>query len=95
MCLLSLSPRILGLILGCQVLWGVGLTFISGADNAWLADEVGEEQLGAVLVVGSQLSQLAGIIGLAGAVGLGVFRHTLAYWGKRCPHARPDRVFDF
>ena len=33
-------------ILLAQVMWGLGYTFTSGATEAWIADEVGEEQAG-------------------------------------------------
>jgi DHA3 family tetracycline resistance protein-like MFS transporter len=37
-------------ILLAQVLWGVGITFMDGADSAWIADEVGGTQLGPLLL---------------------------------------------
>lgn len=51
-------------ILLAQVLWGVGYTFTSGALDAWLADELGEARLPAVYLRGSQLSQIAGFVGI-------------------------------
>ena len=33
-------------MLAAQVIWGLGATFISGALEAWIADEVGEERAG-------------------------------------------------
>ncbi len=35
-------------VLGAQVLWGAGYTFISGALQAWLADEIGADSAGPV-----------------------------------------------
>src|SRR5689334_8586689 len=29
-----------------QVLWGIGYTFTSGANQAWITDEIGEENVG-------------------------------------------------
>ena len=40
-----------------QVLWGSGATFISGAHDAWIADEVGEAAVGRLYVRGAQMSQ--------------------------------------
>ena len=33
-------------ILLTQVIWGIGITFTSGATEAWIADEVGEASAG-------------------------------------------------
>ncbi len=33
-------------VLGAQVLWGIGYTFVSGALQAWLADEIGVDDAG-------------------------------------------------
>ncbi|MBZ0296650.1 MAG: MFS transporter [Anaerolineae bacterium] len=51
-------------VLVAQVVWGVGYTFTSGATQAWIADEVGEAQVGNVFVRGAQAGQIGGIIGL-------------------------------
>jgi DHA3 family tetracycline resistance protein-like MFS transporter len=32
-------------VLAAQVLWGLGYTFTSGADQAWITDEVGEDRV--------------------------------------------------
>ncbi len=59
-----------GLILFCQVLWGIGTTFMSGADTAWLTDEIGEARLGGVLLRASQIGMVASLLGTVSAVGL-------------------------
>jgi MFS transporter, DHA3 family, tetracycline resistance protein len=51
-------------ILLAQIVWGAGDTFISGAEDAWLADEVGEFRLTAVYLRGSQVSQIAILAGI-------------------------------
>jgi DHA3 family tetracycline resistance protein-like MFS transporter len=51
-------------ILLAQIVWGAGDTFISGAEDAWLADEVGESRLTAVYLRGSQISQIAVLAGI-------------------------------
>lgn len=58
------------LVLLAQIVWGLGVTFISGADNAWLTDEVGQERVGALFLRGSQVGRVAGLAGLAAGVGL-------------------------
>ncbi|MFK4086444.1 MFS transporter [Kribbella sp. NPDC020789] len=67
----GLSPTFLA-ILGAQVLWGVGYTFTSGADQAWLADEIGTDRVAGVLVRAQQFSLGGTILGTlaAGALGL-------------------------
>ncbi len=44
-----------------QVFWGVGGTFTSGATEAWITDEVGEESVGPVFLRGEQM-RLAGVL---------------------------------
>lgn len=48
-------------ILISQVIWGLGYTFTSGALDAWISDEVGEEQAGAVFLHGTKVSQYGGL----------------------------------
>lgn len=52
-----------------QVLWGTGYSFVSGAEQAWIADEVGEGRIGGIFLRGSQLRQLGSIVG----IGAGTF----------------------
>ncbi|WP_432948328.1 MFS transporter [Kribbella sp. CA-253562] len=61
-----------GAILAAQVLWGIGYTFVSGADQAWITDEIGEQRVGRVFVRCQQLELGATIAGTvaAGALGL-------------------------
>lgn len=54
-----------------QVIWGLGITFISGALDAWVADEVGETALPGVLLRGAQAGSLACIAGTIAAGLLG------------------------
>lgn len=60
-----------GAILLAQVIWGTGATFTSGAEEAWLADELGEEGLSQVYLRGSQLAQIGTLIGIGISVVLG------------------------
>src|SRR5688572_24498077 len=54
-----------------QVLWGSGATFISGAHDAWIADEVGEENVGPVFVRGAQMGQIGTLLAIPCAALLG------------------------
>jgi DHA3 family tetracycline resistance protein-like MFS transporter len=58
-------------ILLAQVIWGIGATFTSGAQEAWLADELGEEGLSQVYLRGSQLAQIGTLLGMGISVLLG------------------------
>lgn len=60
-----------GTILLAQFTWGVGATFTSGAEEAWLADEVGEERLAHIYLRGSQVSQAGSLAGILISVALG------------------------
>jgi MFS transporter, DHA3 family, tetracycline resistance protein len=53
-----------------QVLWGVGATFESGARDAWLTDEVGEEKAGQLFLRSTQLRQIGIFLAIPLAVGL-------------------------
>lgn len=63
------SLPIFAAILLAQVLWGLGYTFTSGATEAWIADEVGEEQAGKAFLRAGQI----GTIGALAGIGLGTF----------------------
>lgn len=60
-----------GAILVAQVIWGLGYTFTSGAEDAWLADEIGEERLTHTYLRASQLGRAGSLIGIVISVGLG------------------------
>jgi MFS transporter, DHA3 family, tetracycline resistance protein len=62
---------VFGAVLLSQVLWGIGYTFTSGANEAWITDEVGEAQNGAIFMRASQIGNLLGIGGTVIAIVLG------------------------
>lgn len=61
-----------GTVLAAQVVWGIGFTFLSGADDAWLTDEVGADRVGLVFTRAEQLSLAATIAGTVAAGVLGL-----------------------
>jgi MFS family permease len=67
MALAGLVPAF-GAILAGYAIWGIGYTFTSGADQAWITDEVGADQIGRVFARGQQLGYAGGLVG----IGLGV-----------------------
>jgi DHA3 family tetracycline resistance protein-like MFS transporter len=62
---------IFGAILLAQVIWGLGYTFTSGAEDAWLADEIGEERLTQTYLRASQMGRAGSLLGILISVGLG------------------------
>lgn len=54
-----------GAIMMAQVIWGIGYTFVSGAREAWIADEIGEERAGKAYMKGAQWALVGSFIGIA------------------------------
>lgn len=65
-------------LLVAQVIAGIGYTFMSGAEEAWIADEVGEERVGRVYVRGSQMEQIGRLAGTVVSVALASVSLSLA-----------------
>ncbi|MBH1940757.1 MFS transporter [Mobilitalea sibirica] len=59
----GLVPMFIAVIIS-QVLWGLGYTFTSGADEAWIADETGEEGLDTLYLRGAQIGQFLSFAGI-------------------------------
>lgn len=60
---MGLFPSFEGILAG-EFLWGFGFTFISGANDAWLADEVGEESAAKIYPQAAQWRQAAIVVGV-------------------------------
>ena len=58
-------------VLAGQVVWGLGATFVSGANVAWLVDEVGEDGARPLFLRAAQLGQMSAFGGIVAAVLLG------------------------
>lgn len=58
-------------ILLAQVIWGLGYTFTSGATQAWITDEVGEEAANKLFMRGTQVGLFASLIGMGAAMLIG------------------------
>jgi MFS family permease len=59
-----------GWVIVGMAVWGFGWTFRSGAEDAWLADEVGVARLGSSYQRGAQVARITGLLGICLAVGL-------------------------
>lgn len=64
-------------ILLAQILWGLGYTFTSGATEAWITDEIGEDQAGKAFIRANQLGLLTALLGIFAGMWLGSFRVNL------------------
>jgi MFS transporter, DHA3 family, tetracycline resistance protein len=60
------------LIIALWALWGLSYTFTSGAEQAWIADEVGVENVGRVFLRGARYGQVGSVLGLLAQVAVGV-----------------------
>jgi len=67
--LLGLFPRF-DVILLSQVIWGVGSTFLSGASQAWISDEIGEEKANRSFLIASQYGKIGSLIGIGVCIAL-------------------------
>jgi MFS transporter, DHA3 family, tetracycline resistance protein len=62
---------VFGWIIVAQVVWAIGVTFTSGATEAWVADESGQKEIGRTYLRGSQIGYGAGAVGIGAAVLIG------------------------
>ncbi len=60
-----------------QAIWGLGFTFVSGAPEAWLVDELGQDEAEPLFLRGSQIGQVATLAGIAVSTALGSFQLAL------------------
>ncbi len=59
-------------ILAAQLVVGLGMTFVSGAQQAWIADEVGVDRVGQIYMQAVQFEQGARLVGIPVGIALGV-----------------------
>jgi DHA3 family tetracycline resistance protein-like MFS transporter len=48
-----------------QVIWGLGYTFTSGASQAWISDEIGEEKANKLFLSATSVGLYASLLGMA------------------------------
>ena len=66
----GLFPAFIPILLA-QVLWGLGYTFTSGASQAWITDEVGEDDANKLFLRATQIGLFASLIGMGAAMLVG------------------------
>jgi MFS transporter, DHA3 family, tetracycline resistance protein len=54
-----------------QILWGIGYTFTSGATQAWLSDEIGEENANRAFLRANKFGLAGALVGMLVAIPLG------------------------
>jgi MFS transporter, DHA3 family, tetracycline resistance protein len=59
------------LVIVLWALWGISYTFTSGAEEAWIADEIGAEKVPRVFLRGARVGQAGGVVGLLLQVAVG------------------------
>ena len=58
-------------ILIAQVIWGVGYTFTSGATQAWITDEIGEEKANPLFLRAARVGLTASLVGMGATIFIG------------------------
>jgi DHA3 family tetracycline resistance protein-like MFS transporter len=64
-------------ILVAQVIWGAGASLADGAEDAWITEEVGTTRASGLFLRGSQVGQVAGLVGMIAGVALATVRLNL------------------
>jgi DHA3 family tetracycline resistance protein-like MFS transporter len=59
------------LVIVLWALWGISYTFTSGAEEAWIADEIGAEKVPRVFLRAARVGQAGGVVGLLLQVAVG------------------------
>lgn len=60
-------------VLIAQVAWGIGYTFTSGSQQAWIADEIGEERASLAFIRGAKAGNLGQVIAIPLSILTGYF----------------------
>ncbi len=73
----SFGPLILA-----QVIWGLGFTFTSGATEAWISDEIGEENANKLFLRATRWALYASLVGMALSALVGINNVAMPiFWG--------------
>jgi MFS transporter, DHA3 family, tetracycline resistance protein len=75
--IVGLVPHFIPILIA-WALWGFGYTFMSGAYEAWITDEVGPDRVGPVFVRGERWSYVGALVGLGTGVGIAAYDLSLS-----------------
>ena len=64
------SVAIFAIIILAEIVRGIGETFMSGAESAWITDEIGEERVGLAFLRRGQVSRLGHFAGIGVSIAL-------------------------
>ena len=64
-------------VLLAQIAWGIGYTFTSGSQRAWISDEIGEERASLAFIRGAKAGNLGQIIAIPLSIFIGYFMISL------------------
>jgi DHA3 family tetracycline resistance protein-like MFS transporter len=59
-------------VMAAWSVWGLGYTFTSGATDAWLADEIGVDNVRPVYLRSAQVGRVCALVAIGGSVALGL-----------------------
>lgn len=76
--LTGLAP-VFAWIIAAQVINGAGYTFLSGALEAWLANEEGEKAVGEIMLRAGQVARITGLVGIGASMLFGSIYPGLPY----------------
>lgn len=68
----GLFPYLLTVLIA-QIVWGIGYTFTSGSQQAWIADEIGEERASLAFIRGAKAGKLGQVIAIPLSILVGYF----------------------
>ena len=68
----GLFPVFLPIVMA-QVIWGLGYTFTSGAKQAWITDEIGEERANKLFLSAARFGSFAYLFGLGATILIGAY----------------------
>jgi DHA3 family tetracycline resistance protein-like MFS transporter len=64
---------VFSVVLLAQVVWGIGWTFISGAEDAWISDEIGADQAAPLFLRATSIGLLSNLVAIPVSVLLAQF----------------------
>ena len=70
--IMGLVPTFVAFVIA-SFIWGIGWTFISGAHQAWLADEIGESEAASTYLQAARIQNYGAMLGIGIAVVLGSY----------------------
>ena len=77
--IVGLFPTFIGIGLG-MFCWGIGYSFVSGAQEAWLSDELGESRANKAFIKGAQWQMTGGVLSIIPSIALAGIKPYLPFF---------------